>query len=59
MKLIRSLIGLERIHEQGAEHGFRVCVSRMLTSGTRPEFIAKIIDVDLNFVLDVKDSMQE
>ena len=49
----------EKIHEEGAEHGFRVCISRMLASGTHPEFISKIVDVDLGFVLEVKENAQD
>ncbi len=49
----------EKMRGEGAEHGFSVCVGRMLSSGAHPEFIAKIVDVDLEFVLEVENNYKE
>lgn len=43
----------EKIFEDGVEHGFKVCVARMLESGTEPEFVAKVANLNLDYVLGV------
>ena len=43
----------EEFFDSGWECGFRDCVIRMLDSGTNPRFIAKIVRVDLQYVLDL------
>ena len=49
----------QEFYEFGLETGFKDCIIRVLDSGTHPQFISKITNVELKRILELADAKKE